>query len=116
MAPWKTTHQTEQHDSCVGVLGQVLGGADLFLQGFIPPEGGLPHFAAGDLMAITVRGNPLPIAVGTMESSIETVQRSGKGTFHAPGNAKSAVQDGMRSLEVVAVCCSICLISFYIML
>ena len=46
---------------------QVLGGADLFLQGFILPEGGLPSFRSADPAAIVVPGNEYPLAVGIME-------------------------------------------------
>ena len=58
-------------------LEQVLGGADLFLQGFILPESGLPQFASGDLMAITIPGNRYPFAVGMMETSSAAVAKSG---------------------------------------
>lgn len=45
----------------------MLGGADLFLQGFIAPPGGLPSFRAADAAAIVVPGNEFPLAVGVME-------------------------------------------------
>ena len=56
----------------------MLGGADLFLQGFILPESGLPQFEAGDLMAITIPGNRYPFAVGMMETSSAAVAKSGR--------------------------------------
>ena len=56
---------------------QVLGGADLFLQGLIVPQGGLGDFSAGDLRAVSVPGNPFPFAVGTMEVGSSEVARTG---------------------------------------
>lgn len=37
-------------------------GADLFLQGVLPPPGGLPDFLAGSDRALAVPGNPIPFA------------------------------------------------------
>ena len=45
------------------MLGQVLGGADLFLQGLIVPPGGLGQFSAGDVRAVAIPQNPFPFAV-----------------------------------------------------
>ena len=53
----------------------MLGGADLFLQGLIVPEGGLGEFAAGDLWAVKIPNNPFPFAVGLLEVSSEEVAR-----------------------------------------
>ena len=61
--------------ACVSL--QVLGGADLFLQGLIVPDGGLGHFSAGDLRAVSIPGNAFPFAVGTMEVSSEQVAKTG---------------------------------------
>lgn len=58
-------------------MPQVLGGADLFLQGFIAPAGGLPSFRAADSAAIVVPGNQFPLAVGVMEC--DTVQARAAG-------------------------------------
>ena len=41
---------------------QVLGGADLFLQGVLAPQGGLPDFLAGSARSLSVPGNPVPFA------------------------------------------------------
>ena len=56
---------------------QVLGGADLFLQGLVVPDEGLPPFSAGELMSISIPGNTFPFALGSMDASIEAVSRSG---------------------------------------
>ncbi len=56
---------------------QVLGGADLFLQGLIIPEGGLGHFSAGDLRVVCIPQNAYPFAVGQMEVSSDDVARTG---------------------------------------
>ena len=52
-----------------GCMLQVLGGADLFLQGVIVPEEGLGSFSAGDLRVIKIPDNPYPFAVGLLEVS-----------------------------------------------
>ena len=61
------------------VSPKVLGGADLFLQGVLPPsEGGeVPQFLAGTAMALCARDNPLPFAVGTMAVSRAEADREG---------------------------------------
>jgi hypothetical protein len=59
-------------------LLQILGGADLFLQGVVLADGGMPQFVEGDLMAIKVAGNPFPFAVGTMEVSSDVAARTGE--------------------------------------
>ncbi len=47
---------------------QVLGGADLFLQGFIVDgPAALGDFAAGDLRCVRIPQNAFPFAVGTLE-------------------------------------------------
>lgn len=56
---------------------QVLGGADLFLQGLIIPEGGLGHFSAGDLRVVCILQNAFPFAVGQMEVSSDDVAKAG---------------------------------------
>ena len=56
------------------VSPKVLGGADLFLQGFLPGRDGggpPPGLEAGAPAAVRVEGNPFPFAVGTMEVSSE---------------------------------------------
>ena len=55
----------------------MLGGADLFLQGFIAPEGGLPAFRANDAVAIVVPGNRFPLAVGLMECDTAQARAAG---------------------------------------
>ena len=55
----------------------MLGGADLFLQGLITPEGGLGHFSAEDLRAVSIPQNAYPFAVGTMEVSSDDVAKTG---------------------------------------
>ncbi|CAL5226777.1 g9634 [Coccomyxa viridis] len=59
------------------VSPKVLGGADLFLQGLITPEGGLGHFSAEDLRAVSIPQNAYPFAVGTMEVSSDDVAKTG---------------------------------------
>jgi hypothetical protein len=49
--------------ACVPGSGQVLGGADLFLQGLIVPPGGLGEWSAGDVRALAIPENPFPFAV-----------------------------------------------------
>ena len=60
---------------------QVLGGADLFLQGLIVPEQGLGDFAAGDLRVIRIPQNHFPFAIGSMEVSSDSVARNGVSPF-----------------------------------
>jgi predicted ribosome-associated RNA-binding protein Tma20 len=55
-----------------------MGGADLFLQGVVLGDSGLPQFLVGDLMAIKVTGNPFAFAVGAMETSSHQAIKSGK--------------------------------------
>lgn len=47
-----------------GVSHFLVGGADLMLPGVLVPDGGLPPFAAGALLAVRVAGNPAPLALG----------------------------------------------------
>ena len=63
------------------VSSKVLGGADLFLQGFLPERGGPPPgLNAGDLAVVRIEGNPFPFALGTMEvSSADAVAGGMKG-------------------------------------
>ncbi|KAI7845764.1 hypothetical protein COHA_000678 [Chlorella ohadii] len=62
------------------VSGKVLGGADLFLQGVLVPQGGLPDFLAGSPRSLCVPGNPIPFAVGKMAvSKAEAVREGMKG-------------------------------------
>ena len=56
---------------------QVLGGADLFLQGLIVPEQGLGTFAAGDLMLASIPQNQYPFAIGVMETSSADIAKHG---------------------------------------
>ena len=56
---------------------QVLGGADLFLQGLIVPEGGLGTFSAGDLRTVICPGNRFPFAVGLLEVGSDEVAKTG---------------------------------------
>ncbi|PRW32977.1 Eukaryotic translation initiation factor 2D [Chlorella sorokiniana] len=59
------------------VSGKVLGGADLFLQGVLMPQGGLPDFLAGSPRTLCVPGNPTPFAVGKMAVSKAEALREG---------------------------------------
>ncbi|KAL4514187.1 hypothetical protein Ndes2437B_g04160 [Nannochloris sp. 'desiccata'] len=64
------------------VSSKVLGGADLFLQGVLLPIDGikLEPFLAGGIRSISVPGNPIPFAVGTMAvSSTEAAKEGMKG-------------------------------------
>ncbi len=56
---------------------QVLGGADLFLQGFIVTDESPGEFNTGDVRVVAVPGNPFPFALGTMETSSEAAATSG---------------------------------------
>lgn len=51
------------------VSPKLLGGADLFLQGVLAPDGGLPDFLAGATRSVCVKGNPCPFAIGKMAVS-----------------------------------------------
>lgn len=59
----------------------LMGGADLMLPGVDIPQEGLPAFAEGDLVAVAVHGNPLPMAVGysCISSQAAGNNKSGKG-------------------------------------
>jgi translation initiation factor 2D len=68
------------------VSPKVLGGADLFLQGFIVPEGGLPPLAAGDVAVLSLdpaaanggSGGPAhAFAIGVMECSADEAVAGG---------------------------------------
>ena len=56
---------------------QVLGGADLFLQGFSAPVAELPAWRANDTAVIVVPGNRYPLAVGMMECDVVQAKASG---------------------------------------
>ena len=56
---------------------QVLGGADLFLQGFSAPAAELPQWRANDTAVIVVPGNHFPLAVGMMECDASQAKASG---------------------------------------
>ena len=56
---------------------QVLGGADLFLQGFSAPAAELPSWRANDAAVIVVPGNRYPLAVGMMECDVGQAKASG---------------------------------------
>lgn len=56
---------------------QVLGGADLFLQGLIVPDSGLGTFAAGDLRVASIPKNEYPFAVGVMEAGSADIAKTG---------------------------------------
>ena len=56
---------------------QVLGGADLFLQGFSAPTAELSPWRANDTAVIVVPGNRYPLAVGIMECDIGQAKASG---------------------------------------
>ena len=60
------------------VSTKVLGGADLFLQGIIVPDGGFdPPFLVGSIRSICVPGNPIPFAVGKMAVSLREAKDEG---------------------------------------
>ncbi|KAK9846268.1 hypothetical protein WJX81_000422 [Elliptochloris bilobata] len=59
------------------VSPKVLGGADLFLQGWIVPDGGLGQFASGDLRCVCIPQSPFPFAVGTLEVGSADVAKTG---------------------------------------
>lgn len=56
---------------------QILGGADLFLQGVLAPEGGLGDWLAGSVRTVTIPGNHIPFAVGRMAVSKVRQLRTG---------------------------------------
>ncbi|BDA49270.1 Eukaryotic translation initiation factor 2D [Coccomyxa sp. Obi] len=76
-ALWKLPHIIESLYTYSEVSPKVLGGADLFLQGLIVPDGGLGDFSVGDLRAVSIPGNPFPFAVGTTEVGTEEVAKTG---------------------------------------
>ena len=55
----------------------MLGGADLFLQGFITPREGLGEISTGELRSVCIPGNPFPFAVGHMEVDSATIKKMG---------------------------------------
>ncbi|KNC96131.1 uncharacterized protein SPPG_08518 [Spizellomyces punctatus DAOM BR117] len=58
------------------VLQKLFDGADLMLPGVIIPAEGFHDFAYGDVAAVTVRGSPIPMAVGTMTVSSADIKKS----------------------------------------
>ncbi|KAJ3005789.1 Eukaryotic translation initiation factor 2D [Thoreauomyces humboldtii] len=58
------------------VLQKLFDGADLMLPGVVVPPQGFGHFQYGDVAAIAVRGNPLPMAVGTMAVSAADIGKN----------------------------------------
>lgn len=74
---WRYTSALPSITTYSEVSPKVLGGADLFLAGVIVPPEGLPHFAAGQPMALRVPGHPYPFAVGVMECSSAEAQANG---------------------------------------
>ena len=56
---------------------QVLGGADLFLQGVSTPSAELQPWRANDTAVIVVPGNRYPLAVGIMECDVGQAKASG---------------------------------------
>ena len=59
------------------VSAKIISGADLFLQGVLVPEGGVAPFLVGSARSISVPGNPVPFAVGTMAVSSAEAAREG---------------------------------------
>lgn len=60
------------------VSPKVLGGADLFLQGFVVPPHGLPHVFAGDLAVVRVPGpGSRPFSLGVMETGADDAVAAG---------------------------------------
>ena len=57
---------------------QILGGADLFLQGLVLENGSLPEFQEGDMMSIRAVANPFPFAVGVMEVGSQAALKNGR--------------------------------------
>ena len=64
---WNPVLLPSHHLSKIPGCLQVLGGADLFLQGIIVPQEGLGSFSVGDLRVIKIPDNPYPFAVGLLE-------------------------------------------------
>ncbi|KAI7891532.1 uncharacterized protein EV154DRAFT_464103 [Mucor mucedo] len=61
------------------VVRKLIEGADLMIPGMVyGPDGTLPHLNTGDLVAITIKGYPYPLAIGTMALSTSEIKpRSG---------------------------------------
>lgn len=60
------------------VTPKLMGGADLFLQGFVVPPHGLPRVLAGDLVVVRAPGAASrPFAVGVMETSADDAAAAG---------------------------------------
>ena len=80
MQTWSILMLHVENDICMPHTAscmQVLGGADLFLQGLIVPEQGLGNFAAGDLMLASIPHNQYPFAIGVMETSSADIAKYG---------------------------------------
>lgn len=69
--PWRYMH------AGLACCMQVLGGADLFLQGLIVPDQGLGIFSTGDLMLASIPKNQYPFAIGVMETSSADIAKHG---------------------------------------
>ncbi|KAG0177515.1 hypothetical protein DFQ29_004745 [Apophysomyces sp. BC1021] len=74
LKPVPTVYTMWQHKDCLPILytwgpvvRKLMEGADLMIPGLVPgPDGKLPNLEKDDLVAITVKGYPFPLAVGTM--------------------------------------------------
>ncbi|KAF7727001.1 hypothetical protein EC973_008114 [Apophysomyces ossiformis] len=72
--PIPTVYTLWQHVDCLPILytwgpvvRKLMEGADLMIPGLVPgPDGKLPNVDKDDLVAITIKGYPYPLAVGTM--------------------------------------------------
>eukprot|EP00955_Chlamydomonas_euryale_P113018 366185-Chlamydomonas_euryale.AAC.5 len=83
------------------VTTYLVKGADLMLPG-AEVAAGLPHFNAGDLVAVCARGNPAPLAVG----------RAGMGSADAQARAASGAKGKLvEVLQVYGDCLCECLIT-----
>ena len=59
------------------VSPRILGGADLMLQGVIPPPAGLGDFDEGDKRSVALPNNHLPFGVGSLVVSSAAVATTG---------------------------------------
>ncbi|RUP46428.1 hypothetical protein BC936DRAFT_146970 [Jimgerdemannia flammicorona] len=78
---WKYPNMLPKIVTWGPVVGKLMGGADLMIPGLIFPSEGLPDVKEGELVAITIKDYPFPMAVGTMAISTSklTAQSNIKG-------------------------------------
>ncbi|KAJ3402592.1 Eukaryotic translation initiation factor 2D, partial [Chytridiales sp. JEL 0842] len=75
---WKLPHLLPTITTHGPVMRRLFDGADLMLPGVVvPPNGFETNFQVGDVVAILMRGNPYPLAVGRMLVSRDAMIKNG---------------------------------------